>query len=338
MDRDLVGHPYGLALRGLRVRLLGLAVAATALVASMRWSALRGGLDSEAAPLSALEAETILASNGYERSSGRRIGDGHYDFLIADVARETRHELASGRAASWTARVADRDEIVAASDGPAAAFDVTYPSPGDFVVSATIDGGSVEERVFARRVRRELRSLDQDELDRYLGALEVLYAVDDDRGARLYGAGYRSIDWFVREHLYGAADRACDHWHDGAGFVNHHVGITWQFEESLAAVDATLAAHYWDYTLDASQLRNHWPQSQIFKDDWFGSASPGNDLHAVDARADSKYATSTCAYSNGCVETPWPRLETSTRAIDPPKNQPTLIRPSSRVPKFGWDQ
>ena len=64
------------------------------------------------------------------------------------------------------------------------------------------------------------------------------------------GSMYRSAAWLVREHLYGAADKSCDHWHDDAGFLNHHVGITWQLEQSLRAVDNSTAAHYWDYTLD----------------------------------------------------------------------------------------
>ena len=37
-----------------------------------------------------------------------------------------------------------------------------------------------------------------------------------------------------------------------AGILNHHVGITWQLEQS-ARVDPGVAAHYWDYTIDAGR-------------------------------------------------------------------------------------
>ena len=73
----------------------------------------------------------------------------------------------------------------------------------------------------------------------------------------------------------------CDHWHDDAGFLNHHVGITWQFEQSLQAVDSTTAAHYWDYTIEAADS-TEFAKSIIFSEDWFSSASPANARHAVD--------------------------------------------------------
>ena len=50
----------------------------------------------------------------------------------------------------------------------------------------------------------------------------------------------------MREHLYGTA-KSCDHWHDDAGFLTHHIG-TWQFEKSLRLVDPSTTSHYWDYT------------------------------------------------------------------------------------------
>jgi hypothetical protein len=46
-----------------------------------------------------------------------------------------------------------------------------------------------------------------------------------------YGKGYKSLEYILRNHLYGAADLECDHWHDDAGMINHHVAITWQFEQ-----------------------------------------------------------------------------------------------------------
>jgi hypothetical protein len=82
-------------------------------------------------------------------------------------------------------------------------------------------------------------------------------------------------------HLYGAADKACDHWHDDAGMVNHHVAITWQFEQSIRMIDPRTASHYWDYTREAGK-GTEWYDSNIFDDDWFGSNSPDNDLHIVD--------------------------------------------------------
>ena len=78
--------------------------------------------------------------------------------------------------------------------------------------------------------------------------------------------------------------RPGDHWHDDAGFANHHIGITWQFENSLRAVDSTVAAHYWDYTLDERDLGDSWYESVIFDGEWFGGIDASNNHeHIVDA-------------------------------------------------------
>lgn len=47
------------------------------------------------------------------------------------------------------------------------------------------------------------------------GGLRVQVSTSD--GQKLYGGGYRDMAYFVKKHLYGAADRECDHWHDDAG-------------------------------------------------------------------------------------------------------------------------
>ena len=118
--------------------------------------------------------------------------------------------------------------------------------------SAAAAAASASFSVHVRRVRRELRALSDAERERFLSALHHVYTVPQAEGEARWGARYRSAAWLVREHLYGAADASCDHWHDDAGMLHHHVGITWQLEQSLAAIDGGLAAHYWDYTVDAA--------------------------------------------------------------------------------------
>ena len=71
-------------------------------------------------------------------------------------------------------------------------------------------------------VRREIRELTAEDRERYLGAVQVIYNTDTAAGQQLYGSAYRGSEWLVREHLYGAASKMCDHWHDDAGFLNHH--------------------------------------------------------------------------------------------------------------------
>ena len=65
--------------------------------------------------------------------------------------------------------------------------------------------------VQAKLVRRELRSLDDDERERYFAALQTLYKYSQEEGEQIYGAGYKSASWLVRQHIYGAAQQDCDH-------------------------------------------------------------------------------------------------------------------------------
>ena len=90
-----------------------------------------------------------------------------------------------------------------------------------------------------------------------------------DEGKALYGPTYQSASEILREHLYGAAGKECDHWHDDAGIVTHHVGVTWAFENSLRMINPATAAHYWDYTRDAA-ADYEWYESPIFDETWFG--------------------------------------------------------------------
>ncbi|KAH8066975.1 hypothetical protein JL721_7970 [Aureococcus anophagefferens] len=207
-----------------------------------------------------------------------------------------------------------RLEGVHDSAGPTA--EIWIRDPGPHTVRAKADGGAWEAvDVVAKVVRRELRSLSGDERAAYFGALRALYATDDALGRRLYGADFRSADWFVREHLYGAADRSCDHWHDDLGILNHHVGITWQLEKALRSVDGTTAAHYWDYGADPAAYGfagAAWAASAIFGADWFGAASPGRDDHVLDAGAwaYTPVRSNAASYSNvtnayGLLRSPW---------------------------------
>ena len=86
-------------------------------------------------------------------------------------------------------------------------------------------------------------------LDMTRTSLTVTFFVpEQDDGEKEYGKDYKSLYFLVREHLYGAADKECDHWHDDAGILTHHIGITWEMEQSLRKIEPRTAAHYWDYT------------------------------------------------------------------------------------------
>ena len=183
-----------------------------------------------AAPASARPlAVSLVASTAWERETGRPIGDGLYPFVVAQAHHPTRLALrndddddgASGLSLFW--RVADPD-VAFASAEPSAEIELTFPRVGRFAVEvfARHDDAAADAPpvavfdVHARLVRRELRSLDDDARERYFAALRHVYFTPQAEGEARWGTEFRGAAWLVREHLYGAADKSCDHWHDDA--------------------------------------------------------------------------------------------------------------------------
>ena len=129
-------------------------------------------------------------------------------------------------------------------------------------------------------VRREIRSLTDDDRTDYFDALSKIYSFDETAGQALYGSKFHSAEYFSYKHLSGAGTSDCDHWHDGAGIITHHMAFTLEFEQSLQAINPKLANPYWEYGMD-TYLYNTWSESPIFGSDWFGESSPTNSKHAI---------------------------------------------------------
>ncbi|CAM9495225.1 unnamed protein product [Ectocarpus sp. 8 AP-2014] len=136
--------------------------------------------------------------------------------------------------------------------------------------------------VMVKYVRREIRSLTDKDREAFFDAMETLYRLPTVEGHELYGEEYKGINFFVQMHLNGAGVSDCDHWHDDAGIMTHHVGYTLLFEQALQVVNPSVTIPYWEYTIEAAAGLEDYDSSEIFASDWFGEASPDNELHTVD--------------------------------------------------------
>ena len=140
-----------------------------------------------------------------------------------------------------------------------------------------------------------------------------MYTTGTKDGRLLYGKKYRSARYFIEEHLKGAADKTCDHWHDDAGIANHHIAFTWEFENSLVSVDPTTAVHYWDYTRDAAKESDTddaaWKNINIFDEKWYGPVDNEGELDVP-----GQYIVSQGRFAYLSVE----KTESSTTAVTNP--------------------
>ena len=123
-------------------------------------------------------------------------------------------------------------------------------------------------------VRREVRDLTDDDRERLVSAMLVLYTTSMAEGVIKYGDDFKNVHYFTQIHLQASAEKECDHWHDGPTVVSTHIGISLEFEEALQLVDPSVALHYWDYTYDAYIYGGKFRDSEIFQEDWFGEAFP----------------------------------------------------------------
>ena len=274
---------------------VGLAAAAFLGAAYVSGARPAGTLLSLAADATSLRSATdvappqprLIVQSEYEQRLGIPIGDGLYGHVnLVELHAKTRLTLAFPDARTEVNVGSIRWEI-GGTDGAEGDLPSGRQVEARFVQLglhrvAVKSESEVDYHfhVTARYVRREIRDLTDADRTRYLDALAIVYRTPQADGEKLYGSNFKSAAWLVREHLYGAADRSCDHWHDDAGFLNHHVAVTMQLEESLQAVDSKVASHYWDYTVDAV-LGKNYSQSVFFDEAWFGDSSPAPEQDHV---------------------------------------------------------
>jgi hypothetical protein len=129
-------------------------------------------------------------------------------------------------------------------------------------------------------VRREIRSLTDTDRAAFFKALRYLYTMKEDTGKERWGEKFQTMEYFLYKHLDGAGRTDCDHWHDGAGIVTHHMAFTLEVEQALQAIDPSIAMPYWEYSRDGYDYANWW-DSEIFGDNWFGQAVPTSADHGM---------------------------------------------------------
>ena len=133
---------------------------------------------------------------------------------------------------------------------------------------------SIVSEAACKYVRREIRTLTDDDRNAFLDALEIVYNTDQTEGQSMYGEKFINIRELVKKHLDGAGRKECDHWHDDAAILTHHVAYTLQMEQSLQSINPSVTVPYWDHTIDAEVYADDYSASPIFNDDWFGEANP----------------------------------------------------------------
>ena len=238
----------------------------------------------------ALGGARVAASNAYgpgSRDAAAAAAGEDYPLLeVAEPFRATTLRVAGWPGDAATAWAAAWSAGGAPLWSYGASADVAFAEVG-WARVAVADASRacwLAAQIAVRYVRREVRSLSDRDREAFLQGVMAMQRLPADVGSRLYGSAYRSKDHFNRLHLYYGGRAACDHWHQGAGFVTSHVALTLEYERSLQAIYPWATVPYWDISLESTFYdAAAWRTSAVFRGDWFGAAAPANGLRALAA-------------------------------------------------------
>eukprot|EP00638_Chattonella_subsalsa_P009344 CAMPEP_0117745440 /NCGR_PEP_ID=MMETSP0947-20121206/7358_1 /TAXON_ID=44440 /ORGANISM="Chattonella subsalsa, Strain CCMP2191" /LENGTH=581 /DNA_ID=CAMNT_0005562585 /DNA_START=79 /DNA_END=1821 /DNA_ORIENTATION=+ len=137
-------------------------------------------------------------------------------------------------------------------------------------------------------VRREIRKLSEQDRNELLDAMKLMWEIGDEEGRERWGGMYTSLFTLHKYHLIMSGDQACDHIHDGYGFLSHHSYLNFIFEQSLQSINPKLALPYWDFIYDVEEWNSveneleRWDftNSEIFTEGFFGATDPETNFIA----------------------------------------------------------
>ncbi len=159
------------------------------------------------------------------------------------------------------------DDIVAAyvECSPFDTLSITVYEKLDNVIVSSTTG-----TLLCQYVRREIRSLTDNDLQETMDAMHELWVTSEDEGQELYGEDYHSQVYFTEAHTFNAGQIDADHIHEGLGFLPQHIKITNMFEKAMQAVNPSVSLFYWDYTIE-TETNVKIGDSPMFTADTFGT-------------------------------------------------------------------
>jgi len=181
---------------------------------------------------------------------------------------------------------ANRGEVTLLKRTAGTSIQATFPIAGQwYSLTAVTSRRTFNTKLLCRYVRREMRALHDDDRSRYLDALEKIHRLSMAEGVAQYGQQFVNYEKMTGMHMDQMTLDGCTIYHNTDVFFGAHSAFTLMLEQALQAIDPTIAAPYWDYTIDDATYGNEWAaKSPLFRDDWFGSASPDNaaDPHVIE--------------------------------------------------------
>ena len=131
-----------------------------------------------------------------------------------------------------------------------------YDTTGAVVTSTHINA-------ICKYVKRELRTLTIDDREAFLNAAATIWKYTTEEGQALYGEKFTGMEKFTALHIIQSNDIRCDSYHEGSGFITHHLAMSVSFDAALRAVDPSVTLPYWDFTIEGRHYCSQLPTPSI---------------------------------------------------------------------------
>lgn len=119
--------------------------------------------------------------------------------------------------------------------------------------------------------------------------MATVWQYSQEDGTKKFGSEFTSMDTYVAIHSQASNDILCDQFHEGSGFLTHHLAMGLSFEATIRSIDPSVTLPYWDFTIEGEAIMhaNKKPSyfleiSDVLSDKWFGSVD--SDNHIADGR------------------------------------------------------
>lgn len=124
-------------------------------------------------------------------------------------------------------------------------------------------------KVSCKYVRREIRSLTEDDREAFFQAMEIFFTIPTEVGQARYGEKFFNYERITAYHDSKITDYC---YHDGMQFLTSHAAFDLVMERYLQMINPKVTLPIWDFMIESATMGAKWYDSVIFSDDWFGSA------------------------------------------------------------------
>lgn len=200
----------------------------------------------------------------------------YYEFKVCPEGSQHDSNCQSGSVYQKKGTLDSVSTVVQFSCNPYDKFDVTVTQ---FDAMKKTFVKEAHAKLLCLYVRREIRSLTDEDREAYVAASATTYLTSEEEGREKYGENFHSSSYMLMFHHFNAALRDQDHIHEGNGFLLQHLKMTNYFDDSIKSINPSVSLPYWDFTMD-NELNLTAANSYPINEKWFGSMTIPSDMQS----------------------------------------------------------